>query len=139
MNKQVGQTKHVGFQFGLRKSFKVPVKDAWDFMFSKQGVNTWLGELKGDLALNKPYKTKSEIEGVVRVFTLDSHIRLSWKLKEWDNLSLVQLRIFGNERKATISFHQEKLANAAQRIEVELHWNNIMSKILTHFSNENKV
>ena len=136
MNKQVGQTKDVGFQFGVRKSFKVPVNAIWNFMFSAQGVNIWLGELSNELTLNKPYKTKNGIEGFVRVFKVDSHIRLSWKKKKWDNMSLVQLRIYGDSQKSTISFHQEKLASAEQREEVKTHWNGIMNQVSKHFSNE---
>ncbi len=34
MESQVGKTKDVGFQYGIRKTFPVSSEKAWDFLFS---------------------------------------------------------------------------------------------------------
>ena len=88
--KLIGLTEDVGWQFGLRKTFSYFQEYLWDFMFSEKGLKVWLGEMEEELAIKKAYKTKEGIEGVVGVFTPYSHIRMSWKKKEWNNVSAVQ-------------------------------------------------
>ena len=129
MSKQVGQTKDVGFQFGLRKTFPISATEVWDFMFSGKGLDIWLGKLENELELKQPFVTKEGIEGLVRVWKPYSHIRVNWKKPDWENLSTVQVRVMGNDQKATISFHQEKLLDAAQREEVKAYWNGKMGEI----------
>ena len=81
MEKNIGQTKDVGFQFGIRKTFPISIENAWDFLFTDKGINVWLGELAHELEIKKPYKTNDGIEGLVRVLKPYSHIRLNWKKK----------------------------------------------------------
>ena len=127
--KPVGLTKDVGWQFGLSKTFPYAQKYLWDFMFSEAGLAIWLGEITGELKVKEAYSTKEGIEGFVRVFTPYSHIRINWKRKNWKNTSTVQVRIMGDDKKATISFHQEKLLDQNQREEMKLYWNKIMTAI----------
>lgn len=134
MKKQIGETKDVGFQFGIRKTFSVSIEYAWDFMFSEKGLNIWLGKLENELEIKKTYKTEEGIEGFVRVFKPFSHIRLNWKKKDWDNISTVQVRVIGSKGKSIISFHQEKLLNPEQRVEMQEYWN----KKINELSNELK-
>jgi hypothetical protein len=127
--KSVGLTKAVGWQFGLRKTFPYSHEYLWDFMFSDKGLKIWLGELKEELEIKKAYKTKEGIEGLVRAFIPHSHIRMNWKKKNWENISIVQVRVIGNQEKASISFHQEKLLDNNQREEMDLYWNKKMIEI----------
>lgn len=127
--KQIGLTKDVGWQFGLRKTFAYSQKSLWDFMFSDKGLTIWLGELNDELEVKKQYNTHDGIEGQVRVLTPYSHIRMDWKRKGWENVSRLQVRVIGDEKKATISFHQEKLLSSDQREEMSVYWNEKMRKI----------
>ena len=129
MEKQVGQTKDVGFQFGLRKTFPISTEAMWDFLFSENGLKIWLGILKTKFELKKHYETEEGIVGFVRVFKPNSHIRINWGKKNWDNQSTVQIRVIGNQEKSTLSIHQEKLLNSKQRAEMKEYWNVIMDKI----------
>ncbi|MBU2905859.1 SRPBCC domain-containing protein [Arenibacter algicola] len=129
MENQLGKTKDVGFQFGIRKTFSVSSEKVWDFLFSENGLNIWLGKLKNELEIKKEYETENGITGLVRVFKSNSHIRLNWKPVHWENVSTVQIRVIGNQTKATIAIHQEKLLNTEQRNEMKAHWNEIMKKI----------
>ncbi len=91
--------------------------------------------MSNNLELNKTYKTKDGIEGKIKILKPLSHIRLTWKKKNWINISTVQIRVINAKDKTTISFHQEKLLDSAQRDEMKNHWANIMdrlSKKLTH-------
>ncbi|MEZ4793469.1 MAG: SRPBCC domain-containing protein [Gelidibacter sp.] len=130
MAKPVGKTKDVGFQFGLQKTFPISEQKAWDFMFSDAGLKIWLGELVKSLELKEEYQTKDGINGLVRVFKPNSHIRMNWKKKEWENMSTVQVRVIGKgENRTLISFHQEKLTDFNQRAEMKEYWNEKMEKI----------
>lgn len=132
--KETGQTKDVGFVVGVRKTFDIPTDVAWDLLFSKEGVNLWLGQLtSGDLSLDQPYCTAAGIEGHVSVFKPHSHIRLTWKRKDWENTSRVQVRVIKAKDKTTISFHQEKLLDKAQREEMKAYWQDILDKLLREF------
>ena len=46
-------------------------------MFSEQGIKIWLGELENELEIDKHFKKKEGVEGVVRVFKPFSHIRFN--------------------------------------------------------------
>ncbi len=120
MTKPVGKTKDVGFQFGIQKIFQISAQNAWDFMFSNTGLKIWLGDLKNSLELNKEYQTKDGIFGFVRVLKPYSHIRMNWRKKDWDNTSTLQVRVIGKDiSQSIIGFHQEKLKNSRQRIEMK--------------------
>jgi len=129
MEKQVGKTKDAGFQFGIRKTITVSTEKVWDFLFSENGLKIWLGNLKSELELKKEFETEKGITGLLRVFKPNSHIRLNWKAKTWENISTVQIRVIGNENKTTIAIHQEKLLNSEQRNEMKEYWTKIIEKI----------
>jgi len=129
MESQVGKTKDVGFQFGIRKTLSVSTEKVWDFLFSESGLKIWLGDLKNELELKKEFETEKGITGLLRVFKPNSHIRLNWKPKTWENMSTVQIRVIGNENKTTIAIHQEKLLNSEQRKEMKEYWTEIIEKI----------
>jgi len=118
--KTIGLTKNSDWQFGIRKTFAYAQGYLWDFMLSEKGLKIWLGNLENELKIKKNYKTKSGIEGLVKVFIPYSHIRMSWKKKYCGNTSIVQVRVIGNHEKPTISLHQEKLLNNKQREEMKL-------------------
>jgi hypothetical protein len=127
--KPVGLTKDVGWQFGISKTFYHSQSFLWDFMFSDQGLKIWLGETEEELENKKSFRTKEGIEGFIRVFNPYSHIRMNWKKPEWENMSTVQVRVMGDEKKAIISFHQEKMTSSAQREEMRAYWNRKMDEI----------
>lgn len=130
MANEVGKTKSSGWQFGLRKTFPVSEQQAWDFIFSDQGLGIWLGALTTDLELKKRYRTREGIEGLVRVFEPNSHIRMSWTKEGWKNTSTVQVRIIPKAtNKTVISFLQEQLTGAQQRAEMKEYWNEKMDRI----------
>jgi uncharacterized protein YndB with AHSA1/START domain len=130
MGKLVGQTRGVGFQFGLRKTFAVSQASTWQFIFSEEGLKIWLGSIDTDLSLKGRFKTKDGIEGLIRVLVPGSHIRLNWKKVDWPNMSTLQIRVMGDEKKTTVSFHQEKLKDSHQRDEMSAHWTAVMEAIV---------
>ncbi len=130
MNKPTGLTKDTGWQMGVRRSFPGDVNMLWDFLFSDEGMRLWLGKVN-DMKWEKgfEYKTSNGTQGVVRVVNIFSHVRLTWKKKDWDNFSTLQVRTIKGNNKTTISFHQDRLENEAQREEMLAHWEKVLSNI----------
>lgn len=127
--KPTGLTKDAGWQFGLRKTFHRSSEDIWDFLFSEQGLNIWLGSLDQELALHENYRTSEGIEGRINVLAPYSHIRLSWKPKDRQQFTHLQLRVMGSNHKTVISFHQDHLEDEKERDAVKVYWNKKMREI----------
>lgn len=125
----IGKTKDVGFQFGIRKTISASTEKVWDFLLSENGLKIWLGELRNKLELKKEFETKDGITGLLRVSKPNSHIRLNWKPKTWENMSTVQVRVIGNKNKTAIAIHQEKLLNSEQRNEMRAYWTEIIEEL----------
>ena len=70
MENKVGQTKDVGFQFGIRKSFLVSAEKVWKFVFSENESKIWLGKFKNQ---NSKLIVKSIAKGIKRG-EMDPHI-----------------------------------------------------------------
>ena len=107
----------------------------WEFIFSEKGLKIWLGNLNNELEIKKEYITDNGTEGLIRVFKPNSHIRLSWKPKHWENRSTIQIRVIDNEDKTTVAIHHENLLNSEQRVEMKLYWNKIMTQISEALNN----
>ncbi len=132
--KITGLTKDVGFQVGTRRTFAVDAATMWDFLFSAKGLGLWLGEILGDgIAEGTDLQTKSGLRIMVRVFKPHSHIRMKYQPRNWRNNSTVQIRIIDRGEKTIVSFHQEHLADLAQREEMKIHWQTVVAKIAAHF------
>lgn len=131
--KAVGQTKDAGFEIGVRKTFPVSASRAWDFLFSDGGLSAWLnGVMSAEFGINQSYKTTEGSEIKPTIVKPYSHIRLTWRRKDWENTSTLQLRVIDAKGKATVSFHQEKLLNSKQRAEMKAHWDAVIALIGSH-------
>lgn len=133
----VGQTKDVGFEIGVRKTFPVSRVDLWNFLSSAQGIQIWLGIFDAaNLELHRRYKTAENIEGEINVLKPCSHLRMTWKKPEWRNVSTLQIRVIPVNSGTTISFHQEHLLDGQQRNEMKAYWETILDNIEKHFFNQ---
>jgi len=124
-------TKDSGYQVGVRRTVNFPVKDVWKFLLSKKGMSIWLGTWAFDKwETGIEYLTQEGTQGLIRVFKIFSHIRLSWRRKDWIHDSILQIRTIPNAGKTIISFHQEKLLDARQRDEMKHYWTNVLEDIV---------
>ncbi len=134
IHKTTGLTKDAGFQVGARKTFLITPAKAWEFLFSEEGIAAWLGKLKpGTLTDSDSFKLTNGTECRVRLIQPGSHIRLSWKKKDWENSSLLQVRVIDAGGKTTVSFHQDKLLNSAQRGQMKEHWAGVLAALEKKF------
>ncbi|CRK83377.1 SRPBCC family protein [Neobacillus massiliamazoniensis] len=126
----VGQTKTVGFQVGIRRTFPISQEKAWEFVASEDGLKLWLGEsTKINLQPGQKFCTKMG-EGEIRIVKPLQQLRLAWKKEGWDKTSTIQVRIIPKENtKTTISFHQENLSDQNVREEMQQYWERILKQI----------
>ncbi|MGE7767157.1 SRPBCC family protein [Peribacillus sp. NPDC096540] len=126
----VGQTKTVGFQVGIRRTFPISQEKAWEFVASEDGLKLWLGEsTKINLQPGQKFCTKMG-EGEFRIVKPLQQLRLAWKKEGWDKTSTIQVRIIPKENtKTTISFHQENLSDQNVREEMLQYWERILKQI----------
>jgi ribosome-associated translation inhibitor RaiA len=123
----IGKTKATSYQVGIRKTFPVTQHEAWQYLFSDKGIQTWLGYYGSlDWVRGQEYITKYGTHICVRIHKELSHVRLKYRKKNWDNNSTIQLRIIPAKTGITISFHQENLNGAAQRQEMKIHWDKVL-------------
>jgi len=126
----IGLTKDADYQIGVRKTYAISLHEAWNFLFSTDGIKLWLG-YKGVPVWQKgkEYTTRTGTYLCIRVYNELSHARLTYKRKDWENTSTLQMRIMAAKTGTTISIHQEKLADDSQREEMRLHWEKVLGKI----------
>lgn len=112
-----GLTKNTGWQIGARRTFSLPLPDAWAWVISPAAVALWLGET-GDLHFveGARYRTAAGAAGEVRVFKPESHLRLTWQPPGWPRPSTIQVRVLpAAHGRTTLAFHQEHLPDQAAR------------------------
>ncbi|WP_433944949.1 SRPBCC family protein [Paenibacillus sp. SN-8-1] len=129
--KPVGQTVATGFQAGVRRTFHIPVQEAWNMITSTEGINIWLGEAGSvDVRAGQLYQTEEGITGEFRVVNELENIRLSWTKEHWAKPSTLQIRtIPAGDYKTTISFHQEKLSGPEVREEMKRRWEDVLGRL----------
>jgi len=73
----VGQTKTVGFQVGIRRTFPISQEKAWELIASEDGLKLWLGEsTKINLQPGQKFRTKIG-EGEIRIVKPLQQLRLA--------------------------------------------------------------
>jgi uncharacterized protein YndB with AHSA1/START domain len=125
-----GQTKDVGFVIGVSKTLPYSVAQVWDFVTSPAGLALWLGEVELVLEKGARYETAAGTVGEVRSFHPEDRVRLTWRPKDWDHDTTVQVAVRGSGDKTMLRFHQEWLANSDERARQRDHWQAVMAKVI---------
>ncbi|WP_127532153.1 SRPBCC family protein [Paenibacillus kobensis] len=130
-NKPVGLTQSAGYQAGVRRTFPLPLEEAWHLIISPEGISLWLGSTAlTELRVGEQYTTGEGISGEIRVVNHAENIRMTWKPENWDKPSTLQIRtIASGSNKTTISFHQENLPDAAVREEMIARWGQVLADL----------
>jgi len=121
--KPVGQTKETGWQIGVRRTLSLRSEDAWTLLTSRKGIEAWLGATSGiDFSAGATYALADGTAGEVRVFSANSHLRITWRPKNWPKASTIQVRVIPNNERCVIAFHQEHLPGPQEREERRAHF-----------------
>jgi uncharacterized protein YndB with AHSA1/START domain len=136
---KVGQTKSTGFEFGLRKTFPIPLPAVWQYLMSPEGIRIWLGD-SPDFRLEKgaAYHTVDGATGKVTTFNPEVNVRLTWQPVGWSKPSTLQVRVIAAGEKTTVSFHQENLPDAQTREAMLERWKRVATDIETQMLNSLK-
>ncbi|WP_307849590.1 SRPBCC family protein [Qaidamihabitans albus] len=127
-----GETKDVGYQIGVSKTVPYSVAEVWRFLVSPAGVALWLGE-GAALEPRKaaPYETAAGTTGEVRSFRERDRVRLTWRPRDWDHDTTVQVAVSASGAGRTVlRFHQEWLADADERARQREHWRAVLAAVL---------
>jgi activator of HSP90 ATPase len=125
----VGDTQ-IGYEVGVRKTFPMSVKKAWEFVTSKKGVAIWLGdEINLKFEKGEKYETKDGVIGEVRVINPLENIRLTWQPKGWKKHSVIQIRVIPSGNGCVISFHQEQMPSVEDREIRRKYWQGVLDVI----------
>jgi len=130
--KLVGQTKSTEFQIGVRRTFPIPIEEAWDLITSTKGIHIWLGEVSSiSLSIGHQYQTEDGVSGEIRVVNQFQNIRLTWTKENWIKPSTLQIRTITNGKdKTTLSFHQENLLDIHIREEMKNKWGEVLNELI---------
>ena len=131
--RRIGLTKDAGWEVGVSRTVPFPMEEVWDFLISAAGSAVWLGA--GVERLDEPgaaYETETGTAGQVRSFRPRDRVRLTWQPEDWDHDSTVQFTVtpVGGERTRLV-FHQERLADAAERERQRRHWQGVLDALVT--------
>jgi uncharacterized protein YndB with AHSA1/START domain len=130
VNRVVGQTRDVGFEIGVSRTLPRPPAEVWRFLVSPAGVATWLGEgARLGTAKGQPYETADGTSGEIRSFSDLERVRLTWRPRDWTHDTTLQVAIFGSGDRTSVRFHQERLADAAERNEQRGHRQAVLTKV----------
>jgi uncharacterized protein YndB with AHSA1/START domain len=132
MGTQIGLTKDAGWEIGVSRTLPHPPEDVWAFLTSPEGVRLWLGAgaKLGD-AKGAAYRTTSGTVGEVRSFRPGDRLRVTWRPKDWDHESTLQVTVSTPRSGGgtTVRFHQERLADADERELQRGHWQSVMDEL----------
>lgn len=131
MTKAVAKTAGSGWQVGVSQTVPFPSAQVWDFLVGRDGVEIWLGP-GAELAteLGSPYETANGTTGEIRGYTEGDRLRLTWRPKDWDHDSTLQVSVSGNDQKCTLRFHQEWLTGTEEREEQRAYWTDVTERVV---------
>lgn len=127
----VGVTKDAGVQIGVRKTWVVNKEQAWKLLVSPEGLRLWLGNLSSvQLEKGMEFESEEGISGKITVLKPCQKIRTTWKRKDWEQYSRLQIYVLAtNSGKTTIAIHQERLEDIYLREMMRRHWEDMLFKL----------
>jgi uncharacterized protein YndB with AHSA1/START domain len=127
----VGQTKDAGFQIGVSRTVPFPVEHVWKFLVSPEGLGLWLGaDARLGTEKGAAYATANGTAGEVRSFHENNRVRLTWRPRDWDHDTTVQVAVTASGDSTVLRFHQEWLADAGERGRQRDHWQAVMTAVV---------
>lgn len=125
----IGKTKDAGWEIGVSKTVAYPLEQVWAYL-SGPGLATWLGDVRLEPEKGAPYETAEGTVGEVRGYREQEKIRLTWRPRDWDHESTVQVGLRpAGPGKTTVVFHQERLAGPEERAAQREHWQAVMKLV----------
>ncbi|WP_460793982.1 SRPBCC family protein [Nocardioides pacificus] len=136
LHPEVGRTRDAGWQIGVSRTLGHPIEPVWDLLVSPAGLAIWLGEGVGSVdEVGRAYETDDGTVGEVRSFHPYDRVRLTWRPRDWDHESIVQVALSRAEPDRTkLVLHQERLADADERARQRIHWRAVMEAVVAELA-----
>jgi hypothetical protein len=126
------QSKDLGYQVSVSKTFGVSTQAMWEFLLSDHGLEVWLGKISsGAFDLMQEFVTQDGTQGMLRVFVPDCHVRYKWKPSTFEKPSTVELRVVNAKGKAKVIFHHTGFYQKEQQEILRTYWKNVISRMTT--------
>ena len=127
----LGQTADAGFQIGVRRTVAAPAEAVWRLLLSPEGRALWLGTAEpAALAPGVAYQTPDGTSGEIRVVKPGDRLRLTRRRPDDAASSTVQIALQPGEARTVITFHHEKLPDAAARESMRAHWRGVADRFV---------
>jgi uncharacterized protein YndB with AHSA1/START domain len=125
----LGQTAGAGFQVGVSRTLAASAEAVWRALLSPEGRALWLGTARpAELAPGAAYQAPGGTSGEIRVVKPGDRLRLTRRLPGEAASSTVQIALQPGEARTVITFHHEKLPDAAAREAMRAHWRGVADR-----------
>ncbi|NUR28760.1 MAG: SRPBCC domain-containing protein [Catenulispora sp.] len=127
-----GQTKDAGWEIGVSTTLAAPVDHLWELLTSPEGLALWLGTLdRLPTEAGDAYETAEGTVGEIRSHHERHRVRLTWRPKDWDHATTLQLTVTqaADPAKTRLGIHQEHLADGEERERQRTHWQNVAAAL----------
>lgn len=126
-----GLTKDAGWQIGVSRTLPYPADAVWSLLTSPDGAEIWAGP--GAVITPTPgtsWAARDGSHGQVRSHDPGRRLRLTFHPAGWDHETTVQIVVVPVTRhRASVRFHQERLADADERARQRDHWRAVLDRI----------
>jgi uncharacterized protein YndB with AHSA1/START domain len=128
--KPIGLTQDQGWQIGVRRTLPIHAHHAWQFLMTPPGLTLWLGEgIPLPLQKGAVFTTTAGTHCDIRSYTEGSLIRLRWHPIDLPQATTLQVRLLPAKTGTTLSFHHERLTDAAHRDSMRHHWTTVLDQL----------
>ena len=129
-----GKTRDAGWEVGVRTTVPAPLPAVWAYLIG-EGLPLWLGNIAA-LPTEKgaQLRTADGVSGVVRSYTDQVRVRISWQPDDWPHDTTLQVSVKEAATGTTISIQHEDLADREERRMMLGHWKNVTAALDAHFS-----
>jgi uncharacterized protein YndB with AHSA1/START domain len=131
MTSSAGKTAGAGWNTGVSRTLPYPGAQVWDFLVGRDGVALWLGpgaELPREPGAR--YETADGTAGEIRSYVEGDRVRLTWRPRDWDHDTTVQVRLSAAGGGTTLRFHQERLSGAEERERQRAYWREVTERVV---------
>lgn len=126
-----GLTKDAGWQIGVSRTLPYPPEDVWALLTSPEGAEIWAGPEA--VIVPEPgtrWSASDGSRGEIRSHDPGRKLRLTFRPAGWSHETTVQIVVVqATGQRASVRFHQERLADAAERARQREHWRAVLDRL----------
>jgi len=120
--------KKAGWDVGVRTTVPNTVPEVWNFLVGS-GLALWLGDTTLPTVKGGSYLTDDQVRGTVRIYTVNSRVRVSWWPSDWPHDTVLTLTIKEADSGTTINIQHDELADRDERRMMLGHWKNVVDQL----------